>query len=312
MAEYFEISLKGKRKSLPSWKIGDSTIISTGHLIKIAKIFNEYWIELDKLPDPEYVITELRKKDDKPDIFTFSQRVPNVEPKFKYHLEWRNYAVIPVSSYENWFQKQISSATRRNIRASEKRGITVKMSEFNDDYIRGIMSIYNESPIRQGRKYYHYGKDFETVKKENGTYSERSTFFAAYYKDEMIGYQKIVWDRQAAAIMQILSKLAYRDSRPNNAFLSEAVRECCNRGVKYLLYEKFTYGKKANDSLTQFKQNNGFIRMEVPSYYVPLTLSGKIAIKMKLYKKFKERLPEEILKPLRDMRSKWYARTIYK
>lgn len=308
MTEYFEISSKGKRILLPSWKIEDSTIIARGHLIKVAEVYDDYWIELDRLPDPEHVIAELRQKQDRPDIFSFFQRVPDIQPKFNYHFEWVNYAVLPISTYEQWFQKQISSATRRNVRASEKRGVTVQISEFNDDYVRGIMSIYNESPIRQGRKYFHYGKDFETVKKENGTYAWRSSFFAAYYQNEMIGYQKIVWDKHTAAIMQILSKMSYRDNRPNNAFLSEAVRECCRRGVKYLLYEKFTYGKKSNDSLTQFKENNGFIRMDTPRYYVPLTLKGMIAIKFKLYKRVKERLPEQFMKPLRDMRSKWYER----
>ncbi|HQO64475.1 MAG TPA: GNAT family N-acetyltransferase [Syntrophorhabdus sp.] len=308
MVKHFEISSKGKRIRVPSWKLGDSTVIARGNLIKISEIFDEYWIELDKLPDPEHVIEELRKRNDRPDVFSFSQRIPDIEPKFNYHFEWENYAVLPVSTYENWFQKQISSATRRNIRASEKRGVTIQISEFDDNYIKGIMSIYNESPVRQGRKYSHYGKDFETVKKENGTYSERSTFFAAYHKNEMIGYQKIVWDRQTAAIMQILSKMANRDSRPNNAFLSEAVRQCCNRGVKYLLYEKFTYGKKTGDSLSQFKENNGFIRMDVPRYYVPLTIRGMIAIRLKLYKNIKERLPEQIMKPLRNMRSRWYER----
>lgn len=306
MEKRFEIYSKGKKKYVPSWEISNTTIIAQGHLIKIAEIFDEYWGELDKLPNPEFVITELRLKKDKPDIFTFSQRVPNAKPKFNYHLEWRNYAVLPISTYENWFQKQIPSSTRRNIRASEKRGITAQVSEYNEDYIRGIMSIYNESRVRQRRKFFHYGKSFEAVKKENGTYSERSTFFAAYYQNEIIGYQKIVWDKETAAIMQILSKMAHRDNRPNNALLAEAVRQCCQRGIKYLLYERFDYGTKTNDSLTQFKQNNGFVRMDIPRYYIPLTIKGDIAIRMKLYKGIKDRVPDQILKPLRDLRSKWY------
>jgi hypothetical protein len=271
MPDVFEISIKGKKKSVPAWQVDNVTVMVRGRFIKTASIFDEYWLETDKLPKPERIIADLREKENRPDIYTFAQRVPDLEPMYSFYLEWDNVAVLPISTYDHWFQKQISSAAKRNVRASEKRGVTVRVAEYNDDYIRGIMSIYNESQIRHGKKYWHYGKDFESVKKENATYAERSTFLAAYYQGEMIGYLKIVWDKYTGAIMQILSKMEFFENRPNNALLAEAVRQCCIRGVNYLLYEKFIYGNKNEDTLTKYKQNNGFVRMDVPRYYVPLT-----------------------------------------
>lgn len=308
MHDLADISVKGITRSIPAWQVAGVTVLNRGRFIKKAEIFDEYWLERDMLPDPEMVIAELRKKEDKPDLFTFTQRVPDDEPKYSYYYEWDNRAVLPVSTYEEWFNKQIPSATRRNIRASEKRGIVIRVAENDEDFNRGIMSIINESPVRHGKRYWHYGKDYETVKKGNGTYAERSTFLGAYSQNEMIGYLKVVWDKHTGAIMQILSKMAFLENRPNNALLAEAVRQCCLRGVKYLLYEKFIYGNKTEDSLTKFKQNNGFMRMNVPRYYIPLTPRGRLVLRLGFYKGWKERIPEWFVAPLGDLRARWYER----
>ena len=212
-----EVSVRGRMQPVQAFYLDDVAIIAKGKFVTLASIFDEYWLRADTLPDPHHVLQQLRSVSQKPDLFTFAQRVPDTKPRFDFDLEWDNVAAIPVSSYDIWFREQISSASRRNIRTSEKKGITVKASKFDGDYIRGIMSIFNESPIRAGRKYWHYGKDFSTVEAENGTYHERSTFLGAYFKGEMIGYMKIVWDTRSAAIMQILNRAddIMSLSRPN-------------------------------------------------------------------------------------------------
>ena len=148
------------------------------------------------------------------------------------------------------------------------------------------------------------------MKKENGTYAWRSTFIAAYYQNEMIGYLKIVWDKDIGAIMQILSKMELWNRRPNNALLSEAVRQCCLRGARYLLYEKFDYGKKIGDSLTKYKESNGFVKMDIPRYYIPLTKKGSLVLRLGFHEGIKEKLPEWIMVPLRDLRARLYERKI--
>jgi hypothetical protein len=294
--------------SVPAVQICGVSVLSKGRLVTTAEIFDEYWLERERLPSPAAVISELGRRKDKPDLFTFAQRVPDTEPAHAYYYELDNFAVLPLSTYEHWLQQQIPATTRRNIRASEKRGVTIRVCEYDDDYVRGISSIYNEAPIRAGRQFWHFGKDLEAVRRENGTYAARSTFLAAYCGGALIGYLKIVWDKHTAAIMQILSMTAFRDSRPNNALMAEAVRQCCLRGVEYLLYEKFDYGKKTGDSLTRFKQNNGFTRMDVPRYYVPLTTKGAVVLRAGLHRHLKERVPEWIAAPFRQLRTKWDER----
>lgn len=302
------VSVKGKIRSTSGLKIDDHVVTIIGSFIRVARVFDAYWLEAAKLPDPRRVVEQLRKLPHPPDLFTFTQRVPDTQPKLDYHLEWDNVAVVPVSTHDHWLQKQISSASRRNVRTSEKKGVTVRVCAFDEAYIRGIMAISDESPFRAGRRYWHYGKDFASVDAEQGTYRERATYLGAFLGDEMIGYLKLVWDARTAAIMQIVSKMKSRDTRPNNAMLSEAVRLCAERGIGYLQYERFVYGNKVDSSLTRFKRENGFVRMDVPMYYVPLTMKGRLVLKLGLHKNQKDRLPLWLTKPLLQLRDSWYAR----
>jgi hypothetical protein len=305
-----EVSIKGERHEVPAFCLDGVVVVVNGKFLKVAEVFDEYWLKVDTLPEPRHVLQQLCEAHHDVDLFTFTQRVPDTAPKFDFHMELDNVAVIPVSSYDTWFREQISSASRRNIRASEKKGVVVRAVQYDEKYIQGIMSIYNESPIRGGRKYWHYGKGFAAVETENGTYRERSTFLGAYVKDEMVGYMKIVWDTHTAAIMQILSKLEFRETRPNNAFLSEAVKLCAEKKIPYLLYERFVYGNKTESTLTRFKRENGFIGMDIPRYYVPLTLKGRLALKLGLCKDPKDMIPEWARTRLLDIRDKWYARRL--
>jgi hypothetical protein len=90
--------------------------------------------------------------------------------------------------------------------------------------------------------------------------------------------------------------------------MAEAVNQCAIRNVRYLLYEKFDYGSKRGDSLTRFKQSNGFGRMDIPRYYVPLTSTGAIALRLGMHRRLAERVPEWMAAPLRELRAKWYER----
>jgi hypothetical protein len=302
------ISVNGKIREVPALRAEGVVITINGGFIKIGRIFDAFWLEAARLPDPRRVVAQLQTIAGRPDVFTYTQRAPDTTPKFEFHLDWDNIAAIPVSSHGEWLQKQISPASRRNVRTSEKKGVTVRICPFDERFVRGIMAISDESPIRAGRQYWHYGKDFATVDAEQGTYRERSTFLGAFLGDEQIGYLKMVWDTHTAAIMQIVSKMEHRDKRTNNALLSEAVKLCAERGVGHLLYERFVYGNKVDSSLTRFKRENGFVRMDVPCYYVPLTRKGRLALRLGLHKNVKDRLPQSITDPLLELRDKWYAR----
>ncbi len=307
-----KVTVRGKQVQVPVLKYESCEIVLKGGVLKKAEIFDEYWLETDALPDPLKVIESLQKSRRKPDIFVFSQPVPDTELKYDFLVEIENRAVIRLTTFEDWFQKKISASIRRNIRLSERKGIEVHVSVFDEAYVKGIMAIYNESPIRQGRRFWHYGKPFETVKEENGTYSERSTFLAAFHEDEMIGYCKIVWNKNFGAIMQIMSRSEHYDKHPTEALMAEAVRQCAARGKPFLLYERYHYGRKEDNSLTEFKRRNGFERIDVPRYYAPVTMKGRLALKLGLHKSRKDRLPRWAVELYNNIRRKIYNKKIVK
>jgi hypothetical protein len=301
------ISIRGRVSEVPSLEVQNACVIVRGKYLKIAGIFDEEWIEKRNLPDPSVALQMLKQQVNRPDLFTFAQRVPDSHPRFNFFLDWDNRAVLRLTTYEEWFRKKIPSATRRNIRASINRGVEVKECSYDEAYVEGIASIYNESPIRQGRWFWHYGKSFEATKAENGTYADRSTFLAAYFNGEMIGYLKLIWDLDTAAIMQILSKAAFYDKRPNNALISEAVKLCCSKGVRYLVCNQMVYGTKVDSSLVRFKQSNGFERMDLPRYFIPLTWQGSLALKLGFHTPLKGKLPRWMVSRFVHVRARWYA-----
>jgi len=102
--------------------------------------------------------------------------------------------------------------------------------------------------------------------------------------------------------------LRARDKAPTNALVAHAVRACANRQIPHLVYSKFAYGKKTESSLSDFKERNGFQRVDVPRYYVPMTRWGNLALAMGLHHRLVDRLPEPVVAKLRALRSAWYQR----
>ncbi len=103
-------------------------------------------------------------------------------------MEWDNIAVLPVTTYENWWKNQIRSLPRNRARQAEKRGVTLREVPFDDELVNGIREVYNESPVRQGKPNAHYGKDVETVRRESATYLDSSAFIGAFFENKLIGF----------------------------------------------------------------------------------------------------------------------------
>ena len=277
-----------------------------GKIVRIARLSAEGYEFID---DPPSFISGITNNNIRADIFTFTQKLPDTEPRYGYPMEWDNVAALPVTSYENWWTKQLNDKTRNMVRRAGKKGVVTKVVEFNDEFATGISKIYNESPMRQGKPFWHYGKAFETVRRENATFPDRSCFIGAYFENELIGFIKLVYETNFASMMQIISMIKYRDKAPTNKLVAKAVDICAERKIPYLVYAKFSaHGMKQRDSLSDFKHHNGFIKIDIPRYYVPLTIRGKIGLKLNLHLGIAKILPENILIFLKDIRKKWYEK----
>jgi hypothetical protein len=301
-----EMKAKKMALSLPSSSIENEAIVISGRWLRIAAVHDEEWHEGVVVDAPDELTSGINAENVKADIFTFAQKIPETRPKYQYYMEWDNVAAIPTTSYDDWWERRLPQVTRKSVRRGIKRGVIAEVVDFNDDLVQGIVEIHNETPVKQGRPFSHFGKSFEMVKKGYGTYLETADFLGAYYKKELIGIIKLVWIGKLASIMEIVSKERHYDKRPMNVLIAKAVEVCVNKGAAYLLYGKFVYGKKTNSSLTEFKRRNGFEQIDLPRYFIPLTVKGKIAIKLKLHRGLLGVLPSKAISLLRDSRSRYY------
>ncbi|MBX3347822.1 MAG: hypothetical protein KF747_03680 [Nitrospira sp.] len=299
---YAEASVRGKTIRVPATIIDGRRVIITGNIIKTARIFDEEFVEGELIADVATLIANLSDKRLQADILTFPQKIYEATPKYPYLFEWDNAAVACTKSFEDWWAK-LPQESRKNARRAAKRGVTVQSAKFDDAFVKGIKDVYDEMPVRQGKKFWHYGKDLESVKRENSSYLDRSEFIGAYYNDELIGFLKFVYVDQVANMMQIISKAAHYDKRPMNALIAKAVEICQEKGISYLTYSKFTYGNKDKSQLSEFKRRNGFVQLDFPRYFIPLTKKGKVYLRLKLHRGLLGLLPATLIDCLWNVRA---------
>lgn len=285
--------------------VANKEIKITGRLIKTAE-FKEDWDE--DIEDAETFIKILKNSRVKADIFTFMQRLPESKPKYKYHMEWDSLAALPITSYDNWLKNQIVQNSRKKIGLAQRKGVTIKLIDFNNELVKGILDMYHETPIMQGKPNRQYNTDFDTAKKLNATFLDRAQFIGAFYNDELIAYIKLVSAGRFMRTMGILAKVAHRDKGPMNILIAKAVEICIEKKMPYLIYSKFNYGKRGSETLKEFKRNLGFESIILPRYYIPLNAWGKIILKLKLHREIVEYFPEKIIRILLQMRSYWYTK----
>jgi hypothetical protein len=303
---YTEIHVKGKKVSVPSAKIDGKTVLTSGGWLKMATLQDEELLESEPVPNPDSFISQLKETGLKADVFTFAQKLPDVTPKHSYQMEWDNLAIIPITTFSEWWDKRVEPSVRRAVRKAAKSGVTVRTAEFDDAYVQGIVGINNEAPVRQGRAFWHFQKPFEAVKLENSTYPGRNVYIGAFFEDQLIGYSRLIYAGNLASVVQVLSMMKHSDKRPTNALIAKAVEICEQAGISYLMYCNYTYNDPKS-SLTEFKRRSGFEQVLIPRYYVPLTLKGKLALKLGMHRDLKQRIPKPVISQLLRMRSRWYA-----
>jgi hypothetical protein len=287
MTQRDEVDVAGLRVSL------------SGRWLRFARLSQEWFDDVD---DPQGLVAHLKGAGTRADVFSFCQRLPDTVPRFPYHLEWDSIAVLQLDTFDEWYKTQINNKTRNLIVKAKKRGVEVRPTSFDDSFVRGMTTIFNETPIRQERPYLHYGKTAETVKREFARYLFREELFGAYFENELIGFIMLADAGEFAYLGQIISLIRHRDKSPTNALMAKAVEVCANRGYRYLVYALWPRGP-----LRDFKRHNGFECVQIPRYYVPLTAKGRLAIKLGLHRGVADWLPESGIRRLKAARLKFYT-----
>ena len=277
----------------------DTLVVRKKAFFKIAQNSAEY--KWDAFPSTPF----LRKLADRGlDVFTFIERkwCSNIPSREKSWVEVQdNIALLHIKNYEDWLSA-IGKKTRNMIRKAEKSGVRTEIVQPSETLAEGILRIYNETPIRQGRAFPHYGITLDPVKRIV-TSAGNDTFVAAFIDNEIVGFIQLGYGDKTAIIQQILSFQQHSDKALNNALIAKAVQICVSNGIEYLMY-----GRMGNHpSLDKFKENNGFAKFTFPRYYVALTTKGLIAVKLRLQKDLKDSLPAAIKSPLFPVFS-WFSR----
>lgn len=274
-----------------TFKAGSHEFIIRGKRFRLVAAKEEWDVDVD---NPEAVIQELSSQNLRADIFTFTQRLPHLKPLFSYRTELDNVAAIPISTYEHWWTKQVTQEARNKVRKSQKKGVTVRLVDFDDNLVTKIMEVYRETPLRRGTRFTHYEKTFDEVRTANATFLERACFLGAFYGGELIAFLKLVDTEGYTRVMGILGRQAHKDKAPMNALVAKAVEICAEKNIPYLTYGKMEYGTKGIDSLAKFKKENGFLMYTLPRYFVPLSIKGKIILALHLHRRLGDILPRRL------------------
>jgi hypothetical protein len=301
------LSVRGKAMRVPVVQIDGRVVAATGRFPRVAAVKDEEWYEGGRIGDLEAFRRSLAESGLKADVLSFACDLGQEHEFADAVRETDNVAVIDTSDFQSWWDG-LPQEARKNTRRATKRGVRVEIVEYTDDLVRGIKAIYDEAPIRQGRRFWHYGKDVDTVRRENGTYLERSVFLGAFVEGQLVGFIKWVRVGQVARIMQILCLNAHQDKRPIIALIAKAAEVCHQQGSRYLVYGRYTYGNKGDSSIAEFKRRLGFTQLDFPRYYVALTLRGRIALQLGLHRGLLGVLPGWLLQRLIRWRAWWLAR----
>jgi hypothetical protein len=278
--------------------IDNKEISIKGKFFRIAKLYHEWYEFLD---EPEALIEKMKKGKPQPDLFTFVQEAHVPHREFPFHRETVTSSILTIKSFDDWWDN-LHFKARNKARKAQKTGVEICETELNDSFVRGVEKLYNECPLRQGRKFTHYGKNFNQIKNELGSFIDRSIFTGAYFNGELIGFMKTFQGNGIFRIIHILAMLAHRDKCVMDALIAHAVKLCDEKSVSYLHYGDWT-----SRGLGAFRSKYNFQPQEGPRYFVPLTARGKFMLSLRLHRPLRERLPQSWADRLIAIRNYWNA-----
>jgi hypothetical protein len=278
--------------------IDETEISMSGRFFRIAKLRHE-WFEFPV--EPGALAGKLKQHKPVPDLFTFLQEAHAPRPEFPFYRETAGASLLTIKSFDDWWEN-LHFKARNKARKAQKTGVEIHEVELNDTFIRGVEKIYNESPLRQGRKFTHYGKDFATIKNDLGSFPKESSFTGAYFKGELVGFMKLFEGNGIMRMIHIIATLAHRDKCVMDALIARAVKICDEKKIVHLHYGDWT-----SRGLGVFRVKYNFQRHDCPRYFIPLTARGKFMLNLRLHRPLRERLPQAWADRLIDVRNHWNA-----
>src|SRR5208282_5919852 len=129
-----EMRVKGQWITVPALDVDGKKLFATGKRLRTARVRGEEMME-HELENPELYIDRLKadgKNTLRADIFSFTQKLPGTQPVYSYPMEWESVAAVHLVSFKEWWES-LPQETRKNVRRSQKRGVTVKIRNLDED-----------------------------------------------------------------------------------------------------------------------------------------------------------------------------------
>jgi hypothetical protein len=275
--------------------INGKEITVRGTLLRTARLRHEWCQFLDRPADE---IEELRRQRPIADVFTFVREISDPSTGFSFHSEPATVAVLPVATYQKWWD-EMGFKARNKVRKGLKSGVQIRSAELTHEFAQGVESIYNETPVKQGRRFYHYGKTAREIEEELASFRDQSLLVGAYWQGELIGFMKLFRGKSVLRTVHIIVKTAHRDKCVMDALIAKGVELCEENEAEYLHYGSWTEG-----GIGAFREKHGFRKMDVPRYFVPLTFRGELIIGLGLHRPIRDRLPQVMVKFLKELRGR--------
>jgi len=255
--------------------------------LTIARDSREY--ATDIFPTEPYI---KKLKDLGLDVFTFIKRNwlnSVINPEKTWVAVADNIAILHITNYDDWWNA-IGKKTRNMVRKAEKNEVVTCKATPNYTLAKGILLIYNETPIRQNRYFPHYGTKLKNISRKVLS-SKDHIFIGSYFESKLVGFVDLIIGENIAIISQLLSLKEHWNKAINNSLIAKTVEVCISCQVEWLMY-----GRMGNHpSLDKFKNKIGFKKLSVTRYYLPLSTKGKIAMKMGLHQNLKDIIPKKLL-----------------
>jgi hypothetical protein len=184
----------------------DSLSVKKKALFNIAHDTYEYENNIDPRP---FII---KLVDRRVDIYTFLDRrwcCPISNPQADWVAEDDNIALLTINSYDEWW-RMIGKKTRNMVRKAEKEGVQIAVVEPSDKLAEGIYEIYNETPIRQGRAFTHYGESPEVIRRHMYD-AKNNTFIGAYIGEKLVGFIQILYGDNIQMACELITPIAIEE-----------------------------------------------------------------------------------------------------
>ncbi len=299
---------RGRHLEHRVWKGEHGRVVVRPGLWQTAQLWDEEWQD-QPVSDPVALVQQLMRSGRRPPCL----RLVGLDAHSRTQLQafttcrvrWEDTAQISTQDVESWWAS-LPQETRKNVRRAKRRAVEVRPVVLDERLAQGIAGIYNESPTRQGRTFWHFGKDVRTVLSDNGSYAERSQFLGAYWRDELVGFLKWVKVGDQARIMQILSLQRHHDKRVMTALIAQAVVECHAHGLRSLIYGRMHYTSASEDALVQFKRRHGFDAVAYPVVIAALTPWGRWCVRMGWDRPWAQHAPARLVGLARGIRRQWW------